>query len=331
MNPSKIDTILIVYSLSLNAHTFTAKCLEKIREAAPGTEVIVVRDEDEWKRKSAAVSQRVNVVFGRLPVAWFGDMPNLRWVQLTAAGVDQLLKSAEISDSDLIVTNARGIAAIPISEHILALMLTLSRDIGRSVRRQMKHEWDRRVRLIELNGSTMGLIGVGHIGGKTAEKAKCMNMKVLGLRRDPERSVSHVDKMYGRDGLEELLSQSDWVVITAAMTSETTGMIGEKELKAMKKSAYIINIARGPIIQGKALIKALEEGWIAGAGLDVFEEEPLPKDSPLWDMDNVIITPHHAGASTRHLNRVVELFAENLRRYQAGNDLINVVDKRMAY
>jgi D-2-hydroxyacid dehydrogenase (NADP+) len=115
------------------------------------------------------------------------------------------------------------------------------------------------------------------------------------------------------------------------MTPETRGMIGERELKAMKKSAYIINVARGPIIQEKALIKALEEGWIAGAGLDVFEEEPLPEDSPLWDMDNVIITPHHAGTSTRHLDRVVELFAENLRRYQDGDDLINVVDKRMAY
>jgi phosphoglycerate dehydrogenase-like enzyme len=156
-------------------------------------------------------------------------------------------------------------------------------------------------------------------------------MQVLGLRRNPEKSSQWVDRMSGPDDLHEMLSQADWVVVTAPLTPETRGMIGEPELRAMKNSARIINIGRGPIIQEAILVTALQKGWIAGAGLDVFETEPLSEDSPLWDMENVIITAHYAGMSLFYLDRLMEIFVENLRHYQLGERLINVVDKRLGY
>jgi phosphoglycerate dehydrogenase-like enzyme len=334
MKQRSINSILISYGNAkvLNDATLTEHYLEAIRKAAPEAELIIIRNQEEWEQQSREIASKVEVFFGHRPDAWFHEMPNLRWAQRTGAGNDWLLESPDIAESNLIVTKASGVTAIPIAEHILALVFTLSRDIQRSMRRQIKHKWeDIRSYMTEIDGTTMGLIGVGSIGEKTAEKAKGLNMQVLGLRRHPERTVPYVDRMYGPDGLLELLSQSDWVVIAAAMTSETKGMIGEGELKAMKESAHIINIARGPIIQEKALVRALQEGWIAGAGLDVFEHTPLPEDSPLWEMENVVITPHHAGATPYKLDRLVEIFTENLRRYQADEPLLGVVDKRLAY
>jgi len=328
----KIDTILLIYSLSVNENTLTPSHLDRIRDAAGGARVVIVRNQEDWERTYRDFASAVDVVYGRLSANWFRELPRLRWVQLSAAGTDRLLLDApEIATSDLILTNSSGTHAVQISEHVLALMLTLSRSIHLSLRRQLKHEWNRTAKTLELEGATMGLIGVGAIGARTAEKAKGLGMRVLGLRSHPDRAVPQVDRMLGPDGLAELLSQSDWVVITAALTSETRGMIGEPELQTMKKSAHIVNVARGAIIQEKSLIRALNEGWIAGAGLDVFEAEPLPDSSPLWNMDNVVVTPHHAGSSPNHINRLVDLFTENLERYRSGAQMINVVDKRIGY
>ncbi len=319
-----IETILIAYTLQEHH-------LEAIRRAAPGAELIITRDRAELERRWDEIMPRVEVVLGSLPRERIPEAPRLRWLQTTGAGVDWLMDHPDVAESDLIITNASGVHAIPISEHILALMLALARDIHRSVRDQMAHRWARHSAVLELDGATMGLIGVGAIGEKTAEKAKGLNMRVLGLRRHPDRPSPWVDRMYGPDELLEMLPEADWVVITAPLTRETRGMFDEAAFRAMKETAYIINIGRGAVIQERALIRALQEGWIAGAGLDVFEEEPLPEDSPLWDMDNVIITPHYAGLTPRYADRVVEIFVENLRRYQAGAPLINVVDKRLGY
>jgi phosphoglycerate dehydrogenase-like enzyme len=257
--------------------------------------------------------------------------PNLRWIQQIAAGVDWLMNYPKVVESDLILTSASGIHAIPVSEHILALMLNLARDIQRSLRDQIKHNWNRDHSVTEIEGSVMGLIGVGRIGEKVAEKAKRLNMRVLGIRRNPERASPWVDQMSGPESLLEMLAQADFVVITAPLTPETRGMIGERELKAMKKSACLINSARGSVIQEEALRDALREGWIAGAGLDVFEDEPLPQNSPFWDMSNVIITAHYSWTSPKNNDRLVELFTENLRRYRLGEPLINRLDKRRGY
>ncbi|MBW1709542.1 MAG: D-2-hydroxyacid dehydrogenase [Deltaproteobacteria bacterium] len=327
MNQKQIDTILILHSFILNDATLTERHLNAIREAAPGAKIAISRNREDWNRLSGDIASKVEVVFGLRPASLFKEMPNIRWAQQTGAGANWLLDAPEVVQSDMILTNASGVHAIPIAEHILALMLTLSRGIQHSILRQAGHKWERRGRITELDGATLGLIGVGKIGEKTAEKAKGLNMRVLGMRR----ASPHIDKMYGPDGLKDLLEESDWVVITAALTAETMGMIGEEQFKAMKESAFIINIGRGPIIQEKAMIKALQKGWIAGAGLDVFEQEPLPEDSPLWDMKNVVITPHYAGATPHYVDRLIEIFTENLKRYQAGLPLINVVDKKLGY
>lgn len=185
--------------------------------------------------------------------------------------------------------------------------------------------------MFELAGTTLVLIGVGAIGERTAAMAAALGMRVLGVRRDPTLGAPGVTAMFGPDRLPELLPQADFVVLTVPLTHETQGMIGERELHAMKPTACIVNIGRGGTIREDALITALREGRIAGAGLDVFETEPLPEDSPLWDMDNVIITSHYAGATPHYDARAMAIFVDNLRRYRAGEPLRNVVDKRLGY
>jgi phosphoglycerate dehydrogenase-like enzyme len=331
MNKRKISTILIPHGLSINPITLNEQTLEKIRQAAPEAELIIIKNKEEWEKRAEELTTKAEVVFGRLPFARIRELPHLRWVQQDFAGSDWLQNFPDLIEKDFILTNASGVHAIPIAEHILAMMLALARDFPYSFRKQHDRQWGRRGKVIELEGTTLGVIGLGKIGEKTAEKAKGLNMKVLATRRNPERSSPYVDQMYGTDGLMELLSQADWVVISAPMTPETRGMIGEKELRNMKKSAHIINIARGSIIQERVLIKALQERWIAGAGLDVFEKEPLPPDSPLWDMENVIITGHFAGSTPFYFDRVLEIFLENLKRYRSSEPLINVVDKQRGY
>ncbi|MDY6843717.1 MAG: D-2-hydroxyacid dehydrogenase [Thermodesulfobacteriota bacterium] len=329
MNSHSVKTILI--TINLDDHH-----IDSIRVAAPGCKLFITHDRKDLVERINEFIPEIEVVLGMLPRdKTLRDRilgaPHLRWVQQFGAGANWLMEHPEIVEGELIVTNASGVHAIPISEHILAFMFALSRDIHQSIREQSEHRWNRRHSVLELEESTIGIIGVGSIGEKTAEKAKALNMRVLGIRRHPEHASCWVDSMYGPDGLIEVLSQSDWVVITVPLTRETEGLIGENELKVMKQSAFIINIGRGPIIQEKVLIKALKGGWIAGAGLDVFEEEPLPSDSSLWDMKNVIITSHYAGTTPRYNDRMIEIFTENLGRFQAGKTLMNVIDKRLGY
>lgn len=331
MAQNSIDTIVMVYDQLLNDATVSDEHLEQIRSAAPEAKLIIIRNQEEWNRRKAEIAPKVQVLFARRPANWFQQLPNLRWIQQTGAGADWLLQVPRIVESDIILTNTSGSHAIPISEHVLALMLSLSRGICRHIKNQVKHVWDRHGRVFELDGATIGLIGVGRIGEKIAEKAKGLNLRILGLRRHPERTLPYVSRMYGPEELMELLGLSDWVVIAAALTSETKGMIGEAELKTMKQSAFIINIARGPLIVEHALIDALQQGWISGAGLDVFQNEPLPADSPLWDMDNVIITPHASNFTPHKVKRQISIFADNLQRHQNGQPLLNVVNKQSGY
>ena len=177
----------------------------------------------------------------------------------------------------------------------------------------------------------MVLVGIGAIGERTAKVASGLEMRVLGVRRHPNVSAPGVEAMVGPDQLLSLLPQADFVVLTVPLTDETRHMIGETELRSMKPTAYLVNIGRGGTIDEEALIRALQEGRIAGAGLDVFETEPLPESSPLWDMDNVIVTSHYAGLTPLYNERALSIFLDNLRRYRAGEPLHNVVDKELGY
>ena len=316
--------------LGFEPGTLSNDQLDRVRAAAPGFRVLVTRDRDEI----AAALDEIEIAAGSFPRDLLPQARNLRWFQQWGAGADWLLRYPEVADLDFVLTNASGVHPIPISEHILAFLLTFARGFHHAIRTQARGEWidqDRHDDLFELDGKTMLLVGVGAIGERTAQVAQAFGMRVLGVRRDPTVGAPGVEAMFGPGDLLDLLPEADFVVLTVPLTHETRGMIGERELRAMKPGAYIVNIGRGGTIQEPALVRALEEGWIAGAGLDVFETEPLADDSPLWGMDNVVITSHYAGATPHYDERALDIFVDNLRRYRAGERLHNVVDKELGY
>ena len=331
MKQAHTNKIGIFYDPIIKEDSFNGSHLEQIRAAAPEADVIVVKDSKEKTDEILAKCANVEIFFGTDIKDWIKSLHNLKWVQVAIAGVDWLLNDPDIANSDVAITNASGVHAIPISEHVLAIMLSFCRNMTVHFKDQMNRKWRRLPEYRELSGFTIGIIGIGKIGEKIAETAKALGMKVSGLRRNPDRTSPYVDRMFGPDQLLEMLPACDWVVISAAATKETEGMIGAPEFNAMKKSAHIINIARGALIQEDELIKALREGRIAGAGLDVFEKEPLEESSPFWELPNVIITPHVAGGTPYYVDRLVDIFCENIKRYYSGKPLINLVDRKLGY
>jgi phosphoglycerate dehydrogenase-like enzyme len=250
--------------------------------------------------------------------------PRLKWIQLTSAGADRLLNSGFIQGG-VAVTTVSGLHATPIGEYVLTTMLMFAKGAPRLLRAQIRREWSRYMPK-ELYGSTVGIVGMGHIGGEVARLANAFGCRVIATRRWTTEATSHEHAEIWPPGeLLRLLGESDYVVLCVPLTPETRGMIGERELRAMKPSAVIVNIARGPVIIEAELVRALREGWIAGAALDVFETEPLPPESPLWGMEQVIVTPHISGGTEIYNERAVGIFAANLRRYLAGEPLENVV------
>ncbi len=275
----------------------------------------------------------VDVLFaGFFSLEMFLTARKLRWIQTVGAGVDRFL-FPEVVKSHVIITNAGGVHPTPISEHVIGMMLSFCRGLHFFIRNQMKRKWERDgFRIDELSGKTAGIVGLGRIGRETAEKAKSLGMKVIATRRNPSAPApARVDKLVRPENLGELLSESDFVILSLPLTKETNGMIGEAQLRSMKRTGYLINVSRGKIVQEDKLVQALKEGWIAGAGLDTFEREPLPQDSELWGMKNVIITPHVAGSTTHYYERLTDIFCENLKRFMRNESLVNVVDKTVGY
>ena len=255
-------------------------------------------------------------------------LPNLRWVHTISVGVEHVL-FPELADSEVILTNASGVFDIPIAETVLAYMLMVVKRMPEFLAQQQARRWQKH-ELRELRGMTAGIVGLGSIGSEIARLCRAMGMSVLGLRRSGGPSPV-ADEVMPPERLGELLARSDFVVIAAPLTAETHGLIGAAELAAMKPDAWLINIARGPIVDGAALIEALQTRRIGGACLDVFDEEPLPASSPLWALDNVILMPHNSWSSPHTEERSMSLFLENLRRYVHHEPLLNVVDKRVGY
>lgn len=255
-------------------------------------------------------------------------IPHLRWVHTISAGVDRLL-SPELRESGAVLTNARGVFNVPIAETVMAYMLAVVKRLPGFLAQQREHRWQK-LPLRELRGLTVGVVGLGDIGSEVARLCRAFGMGVLGLRRRPAPS-DVADEVFPPERLHDLLARSDFVVLTLPLTPQTRGIIGQAELAAMRLDAWLINVARGALVDEAALIEALREGGIGGACLDVFAEEPLLEDSPLWDMPNVIITPHNSWSSPYIDEREMELFLENLRRYIAGEPLHNVVDQQAGY
>jgi phosphoglycerate dehydrogenase-like enzyme len=309
--------------------------IAQIKHLAPHMDLVVTED----RAQIEASLDDIEIAARRFPHGLIHKATKLRWLQQWGAGADWLLRYTDVAKLDVVITNASGVHPIQITEHILAFLLAFARQLHHAIRAQGRREWRRPSRddfftdhpFFELAGKTMVLIGVGAIGTRTAGIANAMGMRVLGVRRNPKIRVPGIDAMYSPGQLLDVLPEADFVVVTVPLTPETQGMIGESELRAMKPTAYIVNIGRGGTIQEEKLVQALQEGWIAGAGLDVFEIEPLPESSPLWDMENVILTAHYAGLTPHYEERAMAIFVENLERYMNGRPLRNVVDKKLAY
>lgn len=303
----------------------TDKEQARVRAVAPAAHIEFVESVADAEDLLATA----RVIAGTVPEEYFRRASALEWVHTWAAGPNADLHAA-MRDSDVVLTSSVGNGAVPLAEHAMMLALILNRDYPRWARAQSAHRWDRFTHA-ELAGLTMGILGVGHSGTDLARKAQAFHMRVLGLRRNPDRAVDGVDEMFGPDEIDRFLAESDVVVVTAPYTDETRGMLGEHELRMMKRSATLIVFSRGGIVDDASLLRALAEGWIANAGLDAHATEPLPSNSPYWDLPNVVITPHNGATTARTAERGFEVFVENLRRWVDGDPLVNVVDKRAGY
>ena len=262
--------------------------------------------------------------------------PRLRWVHSSAAAVEGLLPLRDLATAGITVTNSRGIQAIPIAEHVMGGLLVLSRRFDRTLAAQQHRRWIQNALSDEwprmLHGQRMTIVGLGTIGLEIAKRAHAFGIQVTAVRRHPEREQpTCVDMVVGADALDEALAGRDIVVVSAPGVASTRGMIGAPQLARLQHGAILVNIARAGIVDGTAMHAALASGQLGGAVLDVFEQEPLPETDPLWTTPNVVLTPHSAGFRASHWDDVIELFGDNLRRFQAGAALRNLVDPAFGY
>lgn len=312
-----------VLLLALNPETLDPDLVAQVEAAAPGMRVVVTRDRTEIE----TLLPDIEIAAAYFPRDLLLKAPNLKWYQQWAAGADWLLRHPEFNDRNFKITTASGVHAVQITEHIVGVLLAFARRLPQALKAQGEKAWrpSRGEEVFELYGKRMLLVGVGAIGARTAQIAAALGMKVSGVRRDPSKTVPGVESMHDAGELRELLPSADFVVLTAPLTDKSRGMLGEAEFKLMKRNAYLVNIGRGGTVDEAALIEALRGGLIAGAALDVFEREPLDSKSPLWELDNVIITAHYSGASPEYDSRAVSLFLNNLNRFRMGMELANEI------
>ena len=295
-----------------------------VRAAAPAATFRHFLKPEEMERDIATA----DVLAGALSAAALPAAKRMKWVHSWSAGPDKQL-FPEFVASPIPLTCSKGNGAVPLAEHAVMLMLMLNRNMQRWQQAQRERRWDHFVHA-ELNGMTCGIIGAGYSGVDLALKAKAFHMRTVGVRRHPQ-ATPNFDHVYPLAELKTFLAESDFIVVTAPWTPETAGMLGEAEFRAMKKTAYYICFSRGGLADDAALLRALQEGWIAGAGLDAHSEEPLLADSPFWTAPNTIVTPHNGASTHATRDRGFQIFVDNLRRYVAGETLVNIVDKRLGY
>lgn len=254
----------------------------------------------------------------------------LKWVQALSVGVDAF-PLEELMAQGAVVTNGKGIHRIHMAEYAIAAMVMLARNVHIFMRRQFEGNWDRRSDQGEINGATLGILGLGTIGQEVARKAAFMGMRVIGLKNNPS-PIPYVERVVGMDDIGWLFRESDYLVNLLPGTPDTEHMVDASLLNQMKPSACLINMGRGSTVKEEDLITALEEGKIRAFWSDVFEQEPLPENSPLWRMENVVITPHICGESTKYMEKAMDIIGHNLKVYQTGEgDMINVVDPQKGY
>jgi len=305
---------------------------EQLEQRLPGVEIIAV---DSIDRLAAEIGDAA-VFFGfSFPEPLFEQAKRLRWIHSASAGIEANLFPALV-ESDVILTNSTGLHEICIPEHVLALLFAFARNLPAAFRLKQEHRWDRieplrRGGIRELSGSNLAILGAGPIGRALVGKAAALGMRVRVLRRHAGKPVAGAEQVVGPEGLHELLGWAHFVVLAVPLTAETRHLIGAGELRAMRADAFLINIARGEVVDQEALVEALRAGILAGAGLDVTTPEPLPAEHPLWELPNAILTPHISGYTPGYFDGVLAVFSDNLGRFVAGAPLRNVVDKRLGY
>jgi phosphoglycerate dehydrogenase-like enzyme len=334
----------------LSTRSFSEVWLDKLRALSPQL-VIDQVTADTADQVPVAVWAEVEILYtwGALPDPV--QAPNLRWVQLDTAGVNHLLDTP-LWRSEVTLTTLNGVAPSNMAEFALMMMMAFGHRLPLMLELQQRHEWPSfqfrwdNFTPKELRGATLGVIGYGAIGRELGRLAHAFGMRVLAMNRSGRSSPrpntfaipalqglagGEPDALYTPEYMVEMMGQCDYVVVIAPYTEATHHLVNEQALRAMKPTSILVNIARGGVVDETALIRALQEGWIGGAALDVFEQEPLPSDSPLWSMPNVIISPHSAGFTARYFEVIQDLFGENLRRYLAGEPLLNQVDRSRQY
>jgi len=262
----------------------------------------------------------------------FGMCPNLRWVHSLSAGLDKAL-FPELLQSPVPLTNGSGVFSASLGEFALAAILYFAKDFRRMIRNQQASVWEP-FDVMPVSGHTVGIIGYGDIGRAIAARVRPLGMTVLAVKRHVSASLAAdplVEQVYGPERRIEMLSRCDYVVVAAPLTAETRGMIGEPEFAAMKSTAVVINVGRGPVIEEKALVRALSNGRIKGAALDVFDQEPLPQGHPFYQLENVLLSPHCADHTPDWLDNAMRFFVAQFERFRKGEPLLNVVDKKLGY
>jgi phosphoglycerate dehydrogenase-like enzyme len=281
------------------------------------------------------VAEEAGVIFnwscgGELLREVFRMSPRVRWVHTRSAGLDGLL-FPELVDSAVELTNGTGVFGESLGEFALAAILFFAKDLGRMMRNQAAEKWEP-FDVAEIAGQTVGIVGYGDVGRAVAARARAMGMRVVAVKRHAAAAEdAYAERIYQPARCCEMIALADYIVVTAPLTAETRGMIGERELAAMKRSAVVINLGRGPVIDEAALVRALTERLIRGAVLDVFDTEPLPAGHPFYGMDNVLVSPHTADHTADWLERAMQFFLDNFARFQKGEPLKNLVDKKLGY
>ncbi len=303
--------------------------VSQIRSVVPEAEIVNAGQE---RIANELASANVFCGHAKVPVDWPTAVAagNLKWIQSSAAGMDHCLVPSVIAEDSIVVTSCSGLFANQVAEQTLSLLLGLIRSGPTFHRAQQQREFVRRP-TEDLHGKTVGILGFGGNGRRLAEVLSTFNCRILATDKFPVQKPSYVDELLAATEFERVLSVSDIVILCLPLTGETKGMINAKSLRSMRPDSLLINVARGPVVREMDLVDALRDGVIAGAGLDVTEIEPLPSGSPLWEMPNVIITPHVGAQSAHRVPDTVRLFCDNLTRYLSGQPMINQVDKRLGF
>ena len=275
--------------------------------------------------------KNAEIIYGWPKTELLKKAEKLNWLHLPSAGVDRYARKEIYHNSNIRLTNSSGVYGKPIAEHVFSMIMAYNRNLIDYAYDKQQKKWERKNEIKDFFNSTVGILGLGDIGSTIAKRAKAWGAEVLALKRTMIETPDYVDQIYLNKDLNKLLKRSDYVILTLPGTPETEEIIGREELNLMKNSAFIVNIGRGTLIKQDDLIHALKNNWIAGAGLDVTDPEPLPEDSEIWELDNVILTPHTSGFSPTNDKRRFKIFKDNLKRYINEKELYNKVDFKLKY